>query len=433
MDTDVSPVAASPAAGGAGAALPRETKSARAGEGRLYAIDVMRFVAAVMVVATHWIGAGVVGTVTPTWLHPWGESTTKLFPKLLHEVSSYGWLGVQLFFLISGFVICMSSWGRSLGEFARSRITRLMPAYWFAVAVTAAVVLAIPAVGWRWSTPHVMSDMLGNLTMVQSAYNVPYLDSSYWTLFTELIFYIIFSVVVAWGLTYRRAVLFCAVWTVAAIVASATDDKVLSLLAQPLSEPYFVAGICFYLIYRFGPNMLTWGIIALSYLSALHLIEGDREAESGVMGWQIPWWSVAVVLTCFYALMALVALGKLNWVRWKWLTTLGALTYPVYLLHQDIGFTAISRLHRHIQPLPLVGILFVALIAGCWGVNRWVERPLATWLRKGIDQGLASIRQADSPLARHTPAPAAASAATAPIQPQRAPLPAESPEMTHVR
>jgi peptidoglycan/LPS O-acetylase OafA/YrhL len=46
----------------------------------------------------------------------------------MYRVAHQGWTGVYLFFLISGFVICMSAWGRSVGQFAASRITRLFPA-----------------------------------------------------------------------------------------------------------------------------------------------------------------------------------------------------------------------------------------------------------------------------------------------------------------
>lgn len=50
----------------------------------------------------------------------WHQSPGQKFPTL-SQFATYGSLGVQFFFLISGFVICMSSWGRSTGDFFRSR------------------------------------------------------------------------------------------------------------------------------------------------------------------------------------------------------------------------------------------------------------------------------------------------------------------------
>ena len=53
----------------------------------------------------------------------WGKPPQEVFGAL-YDVFHYGWLGVDLFFLISGFVICMSAWGRSLGQFFVSRVVR---------------------------------------------------------------------------------------------------------------------------------------------------------------------------------------------------------------------------------------------------------------------------------------------------------------------
>lgn len=48
--------------------------------------------------------------------------------------------------MVSGFVICMSAWGRSVGDFAVSRVSRLFPAYWAAVAFTTLVLFNWPEV-----------------------------------------------------------------------------------------------------------------------------------------------------------------------------------------------------------------------------------------------------------------------------------------------
>lgn len=78
-----------------------------------------------MVAAYHFLG-----TPTP---HFWGRAALRDFAPLLHEIRRYGWLGVEFFFVISGFVICMSCWGRTPAQFTVSRIARLFPAYWYAV------------------------------------------------------------------------------------------------------------------------------------------------------------------------------------------------------------------------------------------------------------------------------------------------------------
>lgn len=89
---------------------------------RLYALDAVRITAALVVVLYHYVALGTA----------WGLSGTQhLFPAL-RPFALYGWLGVEIFFIVSGFVICMSAWGRTVGDFATSRISRLFPAYWAA-------------------------------------------------------------------------------------------------------------------------------------------------------------------------------------------------------------------------------------------------------------------------------------------------------------
>ena len=61
--------------------------------------------------------------------------------------TSFGYLGVELFFLISGFVILMSVWNRAPGAFGVSRVVRLFPAYWFSVVLAMIVLFTTGAAG----------------------------------------------------------------------------------------------------------------------------------------------------------------------------------------------------------------------------------------------------------------------------------------------
>src|SRR5262249_37418708 len=138
----------------------------------------------------------------------WHAPSRTLFAPLF-SVASYGWLGVELFFMISGFVICLSSWGKTFGQFAASRFIRLYPAYWFGILLTPVVVLIDQSRAHALAWPHVLE----NLTMTQAWAGVPAVDPSYWTLAIELNFYLLVAVVlVSWGFTYFRVVTFGMVW-----------------------------------------------------------------------------------------------------------------------------------------------------------------------------------------------------------------------------
>jgi peptidoglycan/LPS O-acetylase OafA/YrhL len=330
-----------------------------------------------MVVFYHYAGvsSAKIGDEGRTVSGAWGRSVGSVFPQPVHQVAMYGWTGVELFFMISGFVICMSGWGRKPADFFVSRVVRLVPAYWAAIALTALVLIVFP----RLSSGVRPSVVLTNMTMVQSAYGVPNLVPAFWTLFVELTFYLLFGIVAIGGVTYRRMVTFCVLWSVASIVVAGGHDTLLKNLVNPPYSAYFIAGIAFFLIHKFGSNLLLWGIVTYSWLVA---VSQPRNAAP---------WPLAVVLTSFFIIMALVATHRLDGVRWRWLPVAGALTYPLYLIHQDIGFTSIAYLRHYVPAGALVVLVYAAMLGLAWLIHRAVERPVAPLLRSKLSEAVRKV------------------------------------------
>ncbi len=346
---------------------------------RLYVLDGIRLLAALMVVLHHFVGTSRVdrpGNVI------WDRPVSEIMPTVF-RVSSFGWIGVEIFFVISGFVICMSCWGRTPKDFFVSRVIRLYPAYWFAVFFTTAVLVLMPGVWERLS----MRKVLFNLTMLQAGSGVPHVDGVYWTLWSELRFYLLFLIVVAMGLTYRRVIIFCCVWGAAAMLAPISKFPLMVLVADPSAAWYFIAGLALYLMHRFGQDLLLWGILAMAWLMG-QLELGERVAHEGVSSWR----GAVVIFTAFMLFMVAIALGYTDRIQWKWLVTAGCLTYPLYLLHYVAGTVLISRLHDTMDPRLLVASLIAGFMVLSWLVHRLVERPAARALKKGLDSSFVRLR-----------------------------------------
>ncbi|MFC8394373.1 acyltransferase family protein [Streptomyces sp. NPDC057238] len=353
-----------------------DTSPRRPGGDRLRALDGLRLLAALMVCLYHFAGKN--GEVAASW----DQSPGQKFPTL-SRVATYGSLGVQFFFLISGFVICMSSWGRGPGDFFRSRVARLYPAYWAAIVLITAAGCLLPVV----AHPLRLNEILVNLTMLQQPMGVPRVLGVCWTLWVEVRFYALFALLVVWrGVTYRKVVVFCCLWTLAGVFARVADHPLTDELVMRDHAPYFVGGLALYLIHRFGGSLLLWGIVGFSFLLGQRYsvtalwnpgAEGDFHRD--------PYVIQAIVLLAFAAVAA-VALGWTRWANWRWLTVAGALTYPFYLIHEHLGWFFIRVLYRYfgLGAYPTFAVSVLGLLGVAWLMHRFVEKPFGPRLKRAL-------------------------------------------------
>jgi len=363
----------------------REATPAARPRTRLLALDGLRLVAALMVFFFHFAGKEDVEKF-------WGTSPGKLFPQL-SQVATYGDLGVDLFFLISGFVISMSGWGRSPGRFAISRAVRLYPAYWLALGLVTALTLARPSI----QKPPSAHDFLVNLTLLQVPLGAPRILGVDWTLWVEVKFYVLFALAVLWkGATRRRVLAFAWTWLLVGAFVGPFDVPVLQELAMPDYAPYFIGGMALFLVHRFGGTRGLWTLVVVSWLFA--------QRRTVVTNWN-PSWRVFItpspvmlllVSTAFFVLVALVAVGATDRVRGHWLVVAGLLTYPFYLLHEHLGWHVMTLTRDHgidarvVLVGALVGFLLVAYL-----VQRFVERPGSAALRGFLERWDEPLRRRD--------------------------------------
>ncbi|EFL34438.1 conserved hypothetical protein [Streptomyces viridochromogenes DSM 40736] len=351
--------------------VPRRRQSSG---GRLRALDGLRLVAALMVAAYHYGGRD--GEVAEAW----GTSPKEQFPTL-HEYFAYGCLGVQVFFVISGFVICMSGWGRPLKSFFASRASRLLPAYWAAVVLVTAV-FALPVVAYEAVSP---SDALVNLTMLQMPLGVDRVLGVCWTLWAEIRFYALFALcVVLPGANRRRVIMFCGIWMLAAVMAENANMPLLDIVVMPEYAPFFIGGVGLYLVHLDRRDAYGWGIVAVSWLTGQHFAVQSLWHAPSADGFSYrSSLGILAVVTFGFVAVAAIALGWLRWANWRWLTVAGALTYPFYLVHEHLGWVVIHALHRGLD-LPS-GVTFALTAASmlmlAWLLNHYVEKPLTPRLR----------------------------------------------------
>jgi peptidoglycan/LPS O-acetylase OafA/YrhL len=353
---------------------------------RLAALDALRFLAAVGVLAYHF---------TARETDAWGRDLAEVAPAV-SGWATYTSLGPELFFVISGFVILMTAWGRSVPDIIGSRVARLYPAYWVAVLLTGALLLFV------WQGKEITGgQVLVNLTLLQSLVDVGHVDGVYWTLWVELRFYVLIALFAAIGITRRRVLWFAALWPAAAMLAreAGLHDAVTWLVAP--YAPLFAAGMALYVIFRTGHAVVPWLLAAGNAALATAALVPGRMESLGANSVVAPHAGLlAVCLLGCVGLVALVALTPLARWRWAGLTAAGALTYPLYLTHEYWGLWIIHLLSGRVPVWAVLAAATAFSLGLAWLVHRFVERPFGPRLRRATTAGCARVRDASVAVTR---------------------------------
>jgi peptidoglycan/LPS O-acetylase OafA/YrhL len=349
----------------------REHSTARP---RLYAIDGLRFLAAVAVVLYHFAAR---------WSQVWGEEPGRVFPEI-GPVLIYGVLGPELFFVISGFAILMTAWGRDVPHVIASRVARLYPSYWIAVIATSVLLL------WIWPAGKDVSvgEALVNLTMFQEAFGVRHVDGVYWTLWTELRFYGLMVLFVAWGITRRRLLWACALWPLASQVVFELQVPWLRVALIEQYTPFFAGGMLIYLMHRHGQSWVPWLLVAMNAgLAVRNTVPWQMHSVSANTVFTPDPWILGLLTVGCFAVMAVLTLTRVQRLPWAWLLPVGALTYPLYLIHEFWGWWVIDNLAGHANRWVVLGAAVALSVVLAWLIHQ-AEKRIGPPFRRGIDRTL---------------------------------------------
>lgn len=293
---------------------------------------------------------------------------------LFGPIDTFGQLGVDIFFIISGFVVPYSISlhnEKPIRSFIIRRFLRLYPLYWLSVFFAALVAAdAVP-----------LGKLLANLTMPQYYIGIPGLLGVYWTLAFELLFYAL--TVAAWLCGWRVGEASTRVMLVlgmAAVLACAAGSRFWQL---PLP-----AGLLMYLLLMiYGTWLRSAGerparVLAMSAAVVAVLIAGCWLFYSTGRT-QFTWENMALKFAL--APVLFVALKSLPLLHWRPLVYLGVISYPLYHFHQPL-FEALTALTAGWPTESLFATLpkWAAAVALSTILHHFVEAPC---IRLGRSRG----------------------------------------------
>lgn len=351
------------------------------GVSRLPTVDALRGVASLWVAVFHLRAA--LGDEFQDWL-----------PRWIDYVLSVGFVGVAIFFVISGFVIALTLAGRSVdcetvGRFALRRSIRLDPPYWVAIAAEIALIylsLSFFPDDTRASIPSGQA-VVAHMFYLQDILGFGNIAAIFWTLCIELQFYFFFAISLAIvqrggrlvvdgnGDLSARALL----WFVgAAVYCMMVMCELVQAPWQGLFFgywPYFFAGVLAAWTYRLG--LKRWYFYA--YLASM----------IGCGAVHLSAYLVAAICTAVLLfVVARLALFQ-RVLAFRWLVYLGTISYSLYLFHSIVGWRFV-RLVKVLVPDSAVGVGSIVLFVGALGVSVFaahvafliIERPSMSLARK---------------------------------------------------
>lgn len=209
---------------------------------RISEIDLLRFLAALAVMLMHYLIRGFALNDPLSPMH---------FPSI-GPYTRYNYLGVDLFFIISGFMILMSTNKKdnqliSPKEFILSRFLRLYPAYWFCCTASFLMIYIL----FNDIFHVTLARYFLNMSMFNGFFSVGYIDGVYWTLCLELKFYI-FILVLLYINHISVISRYLIVWTLISGINFWLGNTVLKYIFITDYAPFFISGCLFYLSYKQG-------------------------------------------------------------------------------------------------------------------------------------------------------------------------------------
>lgn len=322
---------------------------------RLLELDALRGLAALSVVLFHY---------TTRYQELYGHTTQ---PLVRFDLGHHG---VNLFFMISGFVIFMTlNKTRRTADFVISRFSRLYPTYWAAVCITFALMHRFELPG-KAVPIHVLAV---NLTMFQEMFGVKHVDNVYWTLQVELIFYLLML-----GLFHfrqlKRIELILFIWLGVRLAylilpsfAEIEPSYVIGKLLIQSFIPFFALGIVFFRM-RETENRSTQHI-ALIIASMLLIYFGEG-------------FDVFLVACLFTAIFWSFISGRLTILTAAPLVFLGTISYSLYLLHENIGWAIIYTMEQRGDDTHLaIAVALLMSLALATAMTYLVEKPALKAIR----------------------------------------------------
>jgi peptidoglycan/LPS O-acetylase OafA/YrhL len=307
----------------------------------------------------------------------------------------FGWVGVEIFFVISGFVIANSAGKSSPTEFLCGRALRLYPAVWICATLTF-IVLLVSAGG---SASQFILPYLRAMLLIPKGLNGQWIDCIYWTLAAEMAFYgLVFCAMLTKKVTLRHLAFGLTIYSgmfnafTLAVLSGLIRSKILYFVVLMFRVPcatwllnhgcFFALGIWLFISANRKLTALEQFAVAVACLSGcaeIYFFASYLLTTIPIISDQSPLvpiavWALAVLLIAVAANRSRNSTRTVSAEAPPYWRTLGLITYPLYLTHNVIGSALIHLLiDAGLDETLAVGVALGMLVLICWFICAKIE------------------------------------------------------------
>ncbi|MBR0798959.1 acyltransferase [Bradyrhizobium jicamae] len=301
---------------------------------------------------------------------PAAHGVPQVAMPFLAPIAQYGFLGVPVFFAISGFVIAYSAEGRTPVGFAIARFSRIYPTFLMCMTLTFVMTLLLGGahfdVTWR--------QWLANLGIAAPMLGQHYMDDAYWSLVIEVVFYIWVAAFLALGIFPRRIDTLIVAWLAITFANELTiDAPIFEKLFIADDSGFFAVGLLIYEHYRGRRDTRLYGLLALATgtatFQAVHKLERLGVHIHASFDPRV----VAAICIASLGIVFLATRIKSLPLPAALVTAAGGITYPLYLLHLQLGYVILLAVKPDQPPVLWTLSVVTGMVVLAWFVWRFFE------------------------------------------------------------
>ncbi len=367
---------------------------------RIEILDSFRFIAILSVMLFHYYSRWTPPQYKES-MYPYGSN---------YDYFSFGYLGVQFFFIISGFVIAYTLLNtNSIMDFWKKRIIRLLPSMFFCSLVTF-FVCSILDTNNIYPESHSFVNLLFSLTFISPelinkiipSANLGYVSASYWSLWPEMQFYFFASIIYFINKKnfIRNIVLVTfSMWVIDYLVIRILDNvQSTNRFDLPIDKDsirvynywigqiftfvgysfYFLLGVLFFQIFQRKKVIIALFSIVIAIVFRLLFVEKIQFAYIQPLHYVF----IMIIVFMFFSFFP----KFLSFLSVKIFTSIGVASYSLYLIHENVGVLLINKYANVFADysflFPLLVIL--SMIVFCLVSYKNIEKPIGVFMKNKL-------------------------------------------------